>query len=227
MALSLDFRLAIEGNLGADIAADQARIARGYTRGIRKSVEGLKLALRRQVVEAGLGERLGNSIRGVVYPERGDSMSAAGSVFARKSSHIFLGHHGALIRATGNRTYLAIPTKNVPPRRRGGDFGSKGSKANPFEVETRFNQDLIFVPGRNGTILAFIDAIRAKNKRGWRVASKGRVRQGRKVERILMFLLVPQVRLRRRLDFEAAWRAAVTSLDVTVAREVDAELAAP
>ena len=224
--MTIEFRLAIEGKLAATIEADREKIARGFTRGIRMATTDLKLALRSQVVTAGLGERLGNSIRGVVYPERRDSLSAAGSVFARGSSRILTGHHGALIKATGNRTYLAIPTKNVPPRRRGGDFGSRGSKASPFEVETRFNQDLIFVKGRNGVILAFVDAVKSKSKRGgYRPATKGRKKRGRQVERVLMFVLVPQVRLRRRLDFETAYRAAAANLDLTIAREIDKDLA--
>lgn len=222
----LDFRLAIAGRLADDLEADREKVARGHTRGIRLATEALKHALRRQVRAAGLGDGLANSIRGEVYPKRKDSLSAVGSVFARGSGRILTGHHGALVRPANGRSYLAIPTGNVPRRRRSGGFGSKG-QANPFEVETVFNQDLVFVPGPRGTVLAFVDAVKSRGKRGgYRPPTKGRTKS-RNVERVLMFVLVPQVRLRRRLDFESAWAAAAAGVAETVASEIDRELAAP
>lgn len=221
---SLDFRLAIAGSLVKDIEGDIAAIERGRMAAMRLSTEGLKQRLRSQIVSAGLGQRLANSIRSTVYPQRGASANPAGSVFTRGSGHIVLGHHGTLIRPGPGKAYLAIPTENVPTRRRGGAFGGRGTKANPFEVETRFNQDLKFFRTRSGVVLAYIDAIRSKNKRGWRSLTRGRLRQGRQIERVIMFVLIPQVRLRKRLDFDAEHRAAIEAHIAIEAREIDREL---
>ena len=108
--------------------------------------------------------------------------------------------------ASRNGLYLAIPTANTP--RKGRRY------ATPNEVENIFNHELIFLPGRGRQMLAFVDAIKAKSGRGFRRATKRRrTKDGRENELVLMFVMVPQVRLRARLrwpeifkELEASWR---------------------
>ena len=83
--------------------------------------------------------------------------------------------------------------------RRGSRFQSR---ATPQEVESLFDQDLIFIPGRGGQMLAFIDkTLRGRLKRA---RAKGRsvaTVQARFDKLVLMFVMVRQVTLRKRLEW--------------------------
>src|SRR5690606_29630822 len=111
---SLELKLAIQGRLRETIAANEAAAARGYTSGIRIATEELKLALRQDVVQAGLGQRLSTTGRSRGYPQAGNSLGAAGVVWT-KAPHIMQAHEGATIRSADG-FYLAIPTDAVPKR---------------------------------------------------------------------------------------------------------------
>jgi hypothetical protein len=73
----------------------------------------------------------------------------------------------------------------------------------PEQVENAFNQDLFFKRGKFGRVLAFINAVNARNGRGFRRATKGRTAQGRDPKPVLMFVMVPSVRLPKVLDLDA------------------------
>ncbi|WP_412059073.1 DUF6441 family protein [Bartonella sp. DGB2] len=89
------------------------------TFGISEASQGLKMAMRREMISAGFGQRLANSWRAEVFPKRQSSLRAAGLVYT-KASHILEGfENGALIRARGG-LWLAIPTPNAPKRGTGG-----------------------------------------------------------------------------------------------------------
>lgn len=165
---------------------------------------GLKNELREQVVGAGLGQRLANTWRSKQFPEGRPSANSAAYVWSKAPGIIDAHERGPTIVPLNGRKYLAIPTANCPPRRRGGGFGSRGRKASPFEVETIFNQDLKFAKAANGRLIAFIEAVGAKSKRGFRPGTPKRLAQGRAVVAVVMFILVPVVRVRKRLDVEGA-----------------------
>lgn len=165
---------------------------------------GLKDELREQVVGAGLGRRLANTWRAKRFPEGSPSANAAAFVWSKAPDIIDAYERGPTIVPVNGRKYLAIPTANCPPRRRGGGFGGKGRKASPFEVETIFNQDLKFARAANGRLIAFIEAVGARSKRGFRPGTPKRLAQGRAVVAVVMFILVPAVRVRKRLDVEGA-----------------------
>jgi hypothetical protein len=115
---------------------------------------------------------------------------------------------GATIRGRQG-LWLAIPTENVPRVMRGGNHAAVGrrgtrfqSRATPLEVESLYDQDLIFIPGRGGQMLAFIDkTLRGRLKRA---RAKGRSVEGVRARfdnLVLMFVMVRQVTLRKRLDW--------------------------
>ena len=166
--------------------------------------DGLKTELREQVTSSGLGQRLANTWRGKRFPEAQPSINSAAFVWSKAPDIIDAYERGPTIVPVNGRKYLAIPTANCPPRRRGGGFGSRGRKASPFEVETIFNQDLKFARAANGRLIAFIEAVGAKSKRGFRPGTPKRLAQGRAVVAVVMFVLVPAVRVRKRLDVEGA-----------------------
>ena len=177
----------------------------------------LKNLLRGEVIEAGMGARLANTWRHRVYPDQGKarfSLSPAGYVWSRAPQIIDAFARGATIRPVNGNAYLWIPTKNVPPRRRGGSYlssvkQSRGKYMSPDEVELHFNAELIIQKGKRGSLLALIDVVASAGGRSLRPATAGRLK-GRKgmaprpVRRILMFVLVKQVRLPRRFNLQAA-----------------------
>lgn len=165
---------------------------RGATLAARRIAARAKLRLREDVRRAGLGDRVANTWQDKVYPGH-LSLRPAGFVWS-KAPAIIEGHSGATIRQRAG-LWLAIPTEHTPRRGR--------RKATPVEVEIIFNQDLIVRPGRGRQLLAFVDAVRGKSGKTWRRATNARTgRQSRKAELVLMFVLVPQVTLRKRLNWQ-------------------------
>jgi hypothetical protein len=194
--------------------AVEGTIAEAATAAMRETTPGAKQELRDQVVGAGLGTRLANTWRGDTYPQSARSMHPAGVIRSKAPLIVDSFLRGAQIVPVNGSKYLAIPTKNVPFSR-----GSRGARRrmSPVEVEAVFNQDLILKKGRGGHMLAFVDAVKGKNGRGFRRATGGRLAQGRSSQLVLMFTLVPSVRMPKLLDLDgpaqrwsAAFRAAIT-----------------
>ena len=193
-----DLRLQLDG-----IEGDIAKLA---TAAMRETTPIAKQELRAQVTSAGLGTRLANTWRSEVYPRSSVSLNPGGYIWSNAPDIVDSFNRGATVRPIGSAKYLWIPTKNVPRargrvNRRGQTI--KGGAMSPEEVENAFNNDFQIRRGRNGTLLAFIEVIRARNGRGVRGATKGRVAQGRKVAPVLMFVLRRTVRLPKLLDIEA------------------------
>ena len=74
---------AIQGNLNDLLKAELAAAERAVTAGVRAATDGLKTELRRQIIGAGLGNRLANTWRGEVYPKGQPSIGAAGFVWSK------------------------------------------------------------------------------------------------------------------------------------------------
>jgi hypothetical protein len=188
--------------LQAAIDAALGETAQQVTRGVRLATTGLKDELRGQVVGAGLGDRLAKTWQAEVYPKGKNSLSPAGWVYSKAPEIIDAFDRGATIHPIAGGHYLWLPTENVP-RDRGAPRGSS-RRAGPLEVELQFNQDLIIRDGKGGNKLAFIKGVRAKNGRGARKATPRRLAQGRSEDLILMFTLVPLVKLPKDLDVQKA-----------------------
>ncbi|VXC63429.1 DUF6441 family protein [Sphingomonas sp. AX6] len=180
-------------------------ISTAATEAMRGTSRKALLELRRQVTGAGLSQRLANTWRDRVYPERRRSMTPTGYIWSNAPDIIDGYARGATIMPLAGKRFLAIPTKSVPMARR--QTGrSKRVPMSPAEVEHAFNQDLFYKRGRAGQVLAFLNAVRSKNRRTVRAATKGRARQGRTAEPILMFVLVPSVKVPRLFDLDATAR---------------------
>lgn len=200
----------------AALDADHKALARIHTGAMQDTVTGLVGELRDQVEAAGLGARLANTWRGQTFPKAGDSLDPAGFVWSKAAKIIGAFADGATILPTGGRRYLAIPTDNVPLK-------GRGRTMTPLEVEVAFNQDLIIRNGRRGHKLAFVNVIAAKNRRGFRAPTKGRLAQGRTAKLVLMFILTPSVVLAKRLDPDAAAERWAAKYDGLVQARFDAE----
>lgn len=177
-------------------------IAREIGPRVAQRTERLKARLRDDT-RGPLGARLANTWRGKVYPVSRPTrtLNPAGLVTSNASTVVSAFDPGATIKAK-SAIYLAIPTENVPRGGRG------GKRMTPVEVEARFNQEMEIVPSltRPGTFLLVLTARRGK--RGVREI-KAKTARGfwKQAERIVMFILVKQVRLKPLLN----WRRIIAT----------------
>lgn len=179
------------------VKAVRQDMAVAVTAGVSAAADGLKAELRDQIVSAGFGTRLGNAIGSNVYPRAGKvSFDAAGYVFPRgkKAEAIFTSFNEATVISAKGHKYLAIPT---PAAGRANRFGA----VTPAEFQFRTGITLQFVTFKNGSHALVGDSIKAKSGRGRRAPTKRRIAQGRAVEHLVFFWLIPQAREQRRLNF--------------------------
>ena len=116
---------------------------------------------------------------------------------------------------SGRGRFLAIPTENAPRK------GTDGRRISPSTFpEHRFGP-LRFVPRQSGTSFLVADGLRASfsrksgELRGFRRATDRARRSGQGLTTVVMFLLVPQVKLHKRLDVARAaerWSAHMPAL---------------
>ncbi|MFV0299330.1 MAG: DUF6441 family protein [Paracoccus sp. (in: a-proteobacteria)] len=191
-----------------------ARLMEGEVRAGERAVQsavaaagnGVKSDWRAQVTGAGLGQRLARTIRSEQFPKATPSLNAAAVVWSKAPVILSAHDTGPLIRAT-NGYWLAIPT---PAAGR----GKGGKRPAPAEFEARTGLTLRFVRRRTGPSLLIAEG--RLNKGGRAVASRSRT--GRGLTSVPVFLLVPQVRLRKRLDLERPARLAAAALPGAIVR---------
>lgn len=156
---------------------------------------GLQGDWRQQIMLAGLGLRLPRTIRTQAYPIGRDSMNAAALVWSNAPHIIGAFEQGVTIRSK-NGFWLAIPTPEAGTK----GFGRK--RVTPGGWEQRTGLRLRFVYRSNGPSLLVADGARI-NSRGLAVMSRAKVRADgtqRGAVTSVIFWLVPQVTLRKRLD---------------------------
>ena len=185
------------------------------TSGIREATDGLKTELRGQITGAGLGSRLANTWRGEVYPKGQPSIGAAGYVWSKAPGIVRLYAEGAVIRSKQG-LFLAIPTPAA------GHFGDGRRKITPGSWERIHGLRLRFVYRRGSASLLVADNVRL-TARGRAAANIGR-RKGAAFTRLSgrttvpVFVLVPQVTVRKRLDVDRAAHKWIRTLPQLVLR---------
>ena len=184
MKLKIDIDPDIVALMQAEIAAGEKAVSAA----MREAGTSLKFAWRSQITGAGLGTRLGNSIRLAIYPKGEDSLNAAALVWSNALVIISAHNTGPLIRSK-NGFWVAIPTPAAGKSTRGG-------RITPGEWERRTGLRLRFVYRRHGPSLLVAET--RVNTKGRVVASKSKTTRG--VATVPIFLLVPQVKVRKRLD---------------------------
>ncbi|MEI7607090.1 MAG: DUF6441 family protein [Rhodospirillaceae bacterium] len=194
------------GNAAAGLRREADALIAAAAEGIADATASLEQTLRRQVVGAGLGQRLASTWRSRVFPPT--ATKASGEVWTVSPLIIQGFDVGATIVARNGSRWLAIPTANVPPR----SWGSKAPGGHPrrlmtpVEVEAAFNRDLRMIqpPGSPVAYLIMDQLVAARSGSGFRQATPRRLVQGRSVQPVLIFVLVPQVTLAKRLDIAGA-----------------------
>lgn len=198
----------ISGSVGEWSLAEIRAGERAVQRGISQSTLSLKSLLRGQVTGAQLGGRLAGSIRSEVYPKGKPSMNAAGLVFTKAPKIIDAFDTGPLIRAQSG-IWLAIPLPNIGK-------GPRGKKLTPGEWEKRTGRQLRFIYRKGRTALLVDEGKKAPGN----VFVRRRTRRGTMLmeprtfkNRIVpIFTLVPQVKLRKRLNILGAANQATNGL---------------
>jgi hypothetical protein len=191
MHLSLNIDPDIVALMREEIATGE----RAVSTAIREASTRLKSAWRGQITGAGLGTRLARSIRSAQYPKGKPSLNAAALVWSK--APVILGAHntGPLIRSE-NGFWLAIPTPAAGKSARSG-------RISPGEWERRTGLRLRFIYRHQGPSLLVAEG--RLNTKGRAVASRSKT--GRGLLTAPIFLLVPQVRLEKRLNLAAAAEA--------------------
>ena len=193
----------IIGSLAAEMQAEQRHIERSVPNGIKAAGDGLKGSLRKQVTAAGLGARLSRTWRGRVYNNQGHN--AASFIWSKAPLIALAFDRGAVIKGKGGN-WLAIPTPAAPKR------GAGGKRLTPATFpEYRYGK-LRLVRRSGRAALLVVDAVRVSAQTG-RVGRQakggGRTKSGsykQGISTVAMFVLVPQVKLRKRLDIAGAVR---------------------
>jgi hypothetical protein len=203
---------AIARSLQAGMQAELRDLETAVATGTRDAGRGLKTELRRQVTSAGLGQRLANSWRDRHYPNQ--KLDAASLVYTKAPQIIRAFDEGAVVRGRRGR-FLAIPTENAPRK------GADGKRIRPSTFPKHRFGPLRFVPRPSGPSLLVVDGLRASfsrqtgQLRGFRRATDRARRSGQGLTTVVMFLLVPHVKLRKRLDVARAaerWSAQLPAL---------------
>ena len=207
MKLNLDISPDLVAVMAAEINAGE----RAVSAAMREAGSKLKTAWRRQITGAGLGHRLANSIRSQTYPKVGDSLSAAAFVWS-KAPQIINAHDDGLMIRSKSGFWLAIPMAAAGK-------GPRGRRITPGEWEKRRGMRLRFVYRRGAPSLLVADG--RLNSRGLGVASRSKTGRGQST--VPIFLLVPQVRLAKRLNLARdAERAQAAIPGLIVANWLDA-----
>lgn len=184
----MKLRIDIVGDIASLLEAEVKAGERAVSTAMRIAGTGLKDAWRAQITGAGLGVRLARTIRSDLFPKGRPSLNAAALVWS--NAPVIVGAHdtGPLIRSK-NGFWLAIPTPAAGTSRRGG-------RITPGEWERRTGLRLRFVYRRRGPSLLVAEG--RLNAKGRAVASRSKT--GRGLVTAPIFLLVPQVKLPKRLD---------------------------
>lgn len=202
----MKFNLSIDGDLKSMMQAEVKAGQRAVTTSMGQAAALIKQGWRSQIESAGLGARLAKSVRSAVYPKGDVSLNAAALVWSKAPEIMHAHEHGAIIRREKG-AWLAIPTPAA-------GLGTGGKKLTVLEWERRRGMALRFVfrPGRPSLLVA--DG--RLNSKGLGVQSKSKTGRGRAT--VVIFILVPQVRLRKRLN--------VAELGQTVAGQLPAMVVA-
>ncbi len=195
---------AIRGDLNKIMKQETAAAESAVTAGVREVTTGVKTDLRQQVVASGLGQRIANAWRAKFYPA-GKSLNAAGFLFTKAPAIIAAFNFGVTIKSSKG-FFLAIPTSAAPKR------GTNGKRISPSNFPENSLGKLRFVYRPGKISLLVVDDLRARTGKrgGFAKASESALHSGRGITTVVMFFLVPQVSLKKRLDIDSVvgkWEA--------------------
>ena len=208
------------GSLKADMQAELRRIERAVPDGVKAAGDGLKGSLRKQVVAAGLGARLSRTWRGKTYVNKGHD--AASPVWSKAAQIVLAFDKGVVIKGKGGN-WLAIPTPAAPKR------GINGKRLTPATFPTGRHGPLRMVRRSGRTALLVVDGVRisastgrvGRQAKGGGRNKSGSFKQG--IATVVMFVLVPRVKLKKRLNVAGAAGSWARRLPALMRRQMRAK----
>ena len=189
---------AIKGNLHKFMEQQKEAAEEAVTKGVSEVTNRIKNELRQQVASAGLGNKVAKSWQSKVYPKGKTSIEAAGWIYSKAPKIIRAFNDGDIIKSKFGK-FLAIPTPSAPKR------GVGGKRINPSNFPEHSLGKLRFIYRRGSVSLLVVDNLKASNGKrgGFRKASESALKTGRGLATAVMFFLVPQVQLKKRLDYQS------------------------
>jgi len=211
--------LAITGSLAQHLRAEAEAGAVATSRVMASVAERAKQDLRSQTVGAGLGQRLARAWRSASYPAGGEPSLSAAAVVWSKAPKLHAAFAESVTIRSAEGFFLAIPTDAARGRYRNRAISPSNWP------DHRFGK-LRFVYRRQGPSLLVADGQRqrAGKRGGFGKAGKRATVKG-ETATVIMFVLVPQVRLRKRLDLETVERRWADAIPGMILRAWDAEVA--
>lgn len=215
--------------MGEIVRSFRGMLAQDITLGVDAATDGALMEMRQEIARAfPRSRRLPTVLTASTEPldsQKKFSLSAAGRIYGRGGKRsswpapLWALTFGAEIKAKDGA--LAIPTDRVPRNER-------RMKMTPAEVEARYAQKLAYVPaGRMGKVPALVlNNVTIGRSGRVRQATAGRARQGRTAKPVVMFWLVPQVRLPTRWnprEIMARWASLAPDLVERARAARDAE----
>lgn len=205
MALRFEIELALGGNYQKWRIETQQRLARAAMGTGRDMAKLGRTVLQRSVVRAGLGRRLSKSWRSKVYPDSGYAIGPAVLFYSKARKLIDAFNRGVTIRSKAGK-FLAIPTENAPKSSRTFDSArgiNRRGRQNLVAAAEARHGPLRYIPikGRRlGLLVADKQRRRRGKRKGFAPASKTALKRGDFENSVPMFWLVPQAKLKRRLN---------------------------
>lgn len=184
MKITLNVSPSVAGFMSREIANGEKAV----TTSLKQAGEKLKTDWRAEIVRAGLGLRLSRSIRNKTFPGSGQSINATALVWSNAPTIISAFNQGSTIRSKSG-SWLAIPTEAAGK-------GARGARITPEQFERKTGLRLRFIFRRRQASLLVAEG--RVSKRGNVAASRSKT--GRGVQTVPVFILVPQIKLRKRLD---------------------------
>jgi hypothetical protein len=192
MKIELNF----DPDLRALMAAESLAGEKAVTRSMRVAGREVQQNWRDQIARAGLGTRLPRTIRQRLFPETTESLDAAAIVWSNAPEIVGAFDRGVTIRSKDG-FYLAIPLPAA---------GARGGRRplTPGMWESRTGIRLRFVYRRGRASLLVADEVRLSSKGRAAVRRSNRFGPAQRgATTVPIFVLLPQVRLRKRLDLSA------------------------
>ena len=215
-------RAAIVGDLEKMMRQELEAAGHGVLKGVEETATRTRDRLREQVTTAGLGDNVAKAWKQKLYPNQ--VLDAAAVVFSKAAKIIHAFDAGATIVPQAGHRLLAIPTPEafkhfgMPV---GGGLGVRGRnlrrRLSPANWPNSMGK-LRFVARSRPPYLLVVDNVQvnaAGRITGARRLKREKIQAGRTV---VMFWLVPRVRISKRLDIERVFRQAERELPEAILR---------
>jgi len=201
----MKLKVEIDGDLSEIMNDHRRKMGLAATLGTRFAAEDVKLAWRDQIISAGLGHGVANAVRSEHYPDKGFSYSPASKVYS-KTPKILRGFDEGTLVMAANGLWLAIPTE------------AAGRARTPEMWQRSRRGKLRFVPAQNGLHALLVLDNATKDRKGRFVKYRARKKDTTPPPEntVVIFTLVRQAKLPKRLSLDEATRQAASRWPVNI-----------